>query len=944
MHDLRANDREAVLLRYFEGLPLAEIGARLALRENAARMRIDRAIDRLRAALAKRGVTSTVAALTAALTARAVGIAPVGLPAKVGGVAFAAAAAGSGLSWGLLKLVGFMKANGLLGAGATVLLAGLILVPKWVTTETNQTVSASVASTPRKTTAALPSAAETVPSRDSTPEAAGATAINGMTIHIVANDTGKPMAGAKIDFTTRVKGQKGATKSTVMATDEGVCEIPVSRDTAGLQALTISSGTDGYVDTSFAWTPWRGERIPQSYVMRLARSVPIGGKVLDEEGKPVSGAEVVVSVPVPIPVPIENDSNSPHISTVGTEKAMTGLDGNWRINRFSQGDVPTLRFQATHPEYAVDGLLDTWENPDIAKQLLASNYVYRLDRGVAVSGIVVDTDGQPVPGVKLMVNSERRLRKTTNQSDGTFKLPGLKTGANVLRAEARGFAEVARNIDVTNNQEPMRLILQRGNIVRLRVLNADGLPVPKATVRTVSFNVFPSLGGASTKILLQNNQINKTTDADGRVAWNTASEGKLDFEVRASGYAMAGNILVGPDGEEHVVTLHTARTISANVRDAATGLPIAEFHVARIQVTTNRFGLGLSRAASLTYQNGIFLDPFQDTGATLRFKFEAEGYAAFVTDDVGPDAGKIQLDITLFPAAPTRVTVLTEDGHPAIQADIGLEMPGLIPVPIPGGLRRAPLGFTSYTNVFSTDGNGRFALPPDDEVTRVVAACPDGYAEATRASLETNPTMHLQPWGRIEGTLLSGGGAAAGRVFTLGSLGTKSTPRTIFDSFDAETDGDGHFAFPKVPPGELTMWKQQSLGTFRGYNQFGVPPVTVRPGKTTTLSFTFYTVTARLNLPAGVEMDTNWHISAIAYQPQLAEQGMSAVFDKSSDGTLVAKDVPPGNYTVRVKVSAPAAEGGEGRPLWMAEVPLNIPTEPQNGVVDAGEIILQPVQ
>src|SRR5665213_978017 len=55
MHDLSSSDREAILMRYFERLPLLEIGARLRLKESAVHMRIERAIGRLRAALAKRG-------------------------------------------------------------------------------------------------------------------------------------------------------------------------------------------------------------------------------------------------------------------------------------------------------------------------------------------------------------------------------------------------------------------------------------------------------------------------------------------------------------------------------------------------------------------------------------------------------------------------------------------------------------------------------------------------------------------------------------------------------------------------------------------------------------------------------------------------------------------------------------------------------------------------
>ncbi|HEY5480185.1 MAG TPA: sigma-70 family RNA polymerase sigma factor, partial [Verrucomicrobiae bacterium] len=68
MHDLKSDDREAVLLRYFERLPLAAVGARLGVTENTARMRVDRALDKLRGALVKRGVTSTAGALAVILT------------------------------------------------------------------------------------------------------------------------------------------------------------------------------------------------------------------------------------------------------------------------------------------------------------------------------------------------------------------------------------------------------------------------------------------------------------------------------------------------------------------------------------------------------------------------------------------------------------------------------------------------------------------------------------------------------------------------------------------------------------------------------------------------------------------------------------------------------------------------------------------------------------
>lgn len=83
MHDLAEADRLAVLLRHFERRPLAEIGTRLGLSENAARMRVDRALDKLRTCLAERGITSTASALAAALTTNAVTAAPAALASAV---------------------------------------------------------------------------------------------------------------------------------------------------------------------------------------------------------------------------------------------------------------------------------------------------------------------------------------------------------------------------------------------------------------------------------------------------------------------------------------------------------------------------------------------------------------------------------------------------------------------------------------------------------------------------------------------------------------------------------------------------------------------------------------------------------------------------------------------------------------------------------------------
>ena len=97
MDELNDADREAVLLRFFEHQPFAAIGIRLRLSENAVRMRLERALVKLRMALVRRGVESTTAALAVALANQVVVAAPAGLAASVSGVALAnSATAGVG--------------------------------------------------------------------------------------------------------------------------------------------------------------------------------------------------------------------------------------------------------------------------------------------------------------------------------------------------------------------------------------------------------------------------------------------------------------------------------------------------------------------------------------------------------------------------------------------------------------------------------------------------------------------------------------------------------------------------------------------------------------------------------------------------------------------------------------------------------------------------------
>jgi RNA polymerase sigma factor (sigma-70 family) len=114
MHELKEIDREAILLRYFENRQFAEVGSKLGLNENTARMRVERALEKLRAIFIKRGIT-TAAALASVISANAVQIAPVSLVTTLTTASIATAGTGT---FTLLKIMTMAKLK--LGISALV--------------------------------------------------------------------------------------------------------------------------------------------------------------------------------------------------------------------------------------------------------------------------------------------------------------------------------------------------------------------------------------------------------------------------------------------------------------------------------------------------------------------------------------------------------------------------------------------------------------------------------------------------------------------------------------------------------------------------------------------------------------------------------------------------------------------------------------------------------
>jgi RNA polymerase sigma factor (sigma-70 family) len=137
MGKLGSKDHDALVLRFFENKNFAEVGAALGANEDAAKMRVSRALEKLRRFFKKHGVSSSALLITGAISRHSIQTAPVELTNTAFLVALAKGAAGTiavasiaegvskVLSWTRTKVAIAICVVALLGAGTGAFLYGI---------------------------------------------------------------------------------------------------------------------------------------------------------------------------------------------------------------------------------------------------------------------------------------------------------------------------------------------------------------------------------------------------------------------------------------------------------------------------------------------------------------------------------------------------------------------------------------------------------------------------------------------------------------------------------------------------------------------------------------------------------------------------------------------------------------------------------------------------
>lgn len=195
----------------------------------------------------------------------------------------------------------------------------------------------------------------------------------------------------------------------------GTCEVHVE--------------SPGYASSRLSGIKVEDGRTTSGVDVRLSRGAILRGQVVDAStSRPVPGASVSASSGEGV--------RGPALALLGGDGTLTDADGRYEIGGLEAG---RHRISVRHADYAeavevVEAAPDPGTGPTV-----------RLSRGGSLSGTVVTTAGQPVPGasVDLMASGEAGFmggggQETQTDDAGRFRFDRLQPGRYRLRATVRG--------------------------------------------------------------------------------------------------------------------------------------------------------------------------------------------------------------------------------------------------------------------------------------------------------------------------------------------------------------------------------------------------------------------------------------------------------------------------------------------------------------------------
>ena len=538
------------------------------------------------------------------------------------------------------------------------------------------------------------------------------------------------------------------------------------------------------------WAAWDSsshpQPVPAKFTAELDAAWTVGGVVVDEDGAPVEGATVYVSIEYK-----KRPGDSHQLGVGGGPK--TDADGRWSVPF-----VPVSKWDAyvsiNHPDFKPNrGQLSREEfGIEPGDQPTAR---IMLKRGLKITGRVTDESGKPIAGAKVWTKFFNDLRRATTGTDGTYSLVGCEPKMTRIVVSAPGKARDFKDVLVDPNMEPVDFAMKPGGNIRIRALDAQGNPIPKTRIffqRWRGWIQYFEFDG-----------VNQYADAEGVWEWDEAPLDEIKADIcPPDGMTLVKQPLIARE-KEYVFRLSPPLVISGNVTDASTGKPVKKFRV----VPGTRSGernappMNWARSESFEATGGRYELRLHRGYPAHLVRIEADGYEVAVSRDVKSDEENVRIDFKLKPAADVAATLLTPSGKPADGAKIALGMAGS-QICVKNGVFS---NISTYAARYDADAGGRFRFPAQDSDSQLVIVHPSGFAYLKSTDGPIPETIRLTPWARVEGTFRVGKRVVPNAPISLQTDALHSygpDVPNISTDYESTTGPEGRFVFERVFPGK----------------------------------------------------------------------------------------------------------------------------------------------
>jgi hypothetical protein len=381
--------------------------------------------------------------------------------------------------------------------------------------------------------------------------------------------------------------------------------VGVSRATTGAQLREYATrpnaalefefrGVDTQSDYDLRALPerlaaYKSSRFPLKPGERKLVEAPLGvggsvrGKIVDEAGRGVAGAELVARV-------------DPEMFGQGgfrVREVKSDENGVFDLAHVPAGDV-IVRTSA-------DGYIEATRTFQVASGAAIDGVAIELRRGASIAGRVTWSDGRPAESVEVLVSFDPAALggmgafnamqgaegDATTDAEGRFEVTGLGKGPFIVRAFAAENgskierrdpkAWVARAEHVQPDQRALELVLRAPLSISGRVADKRGDAVAKFRVsaREQTGGPIPGLGGETRNASVD--------DAEGRFTVEGLTPGTWFVEALAEGYPRSApvEVLIRADATPEPLQIVLARggAVSGVVHDPS-GQPLAGAEVA----------------------------------------------------------------------------------------------------------------------------------------------------------------------------------------------------------------------------------------------------------------------------------------------------------------------------------------------------------------------------